>query len=176
MLRVLSIAHRFRYREIVLEVDLGRGDESGAHEDAEDGEADRVVLLPCVRAAGMLGEGGAVVQRDAHEEHGQAPAQAAEHSLVAVSARGERERERDAKRSGRKQDGTFYLSASSPSNVITAESARVMAGAEKNSPTITSSNSRKKVFWMSWTNGLIDCSNNYSRKKKEEKVDLDSYR
>ena len=120
MLRVLSIAHRFRYREIVLEVDLGRGDESGA-----------------------------VVQRDAHEEHGQAPAQAAEHSLVAVSARGERER--DAKRSGRKQDGTFYLSASSPSNVITAESARVMAGAEKNSPTITSSNSRKKVFWMSWT-------------------------
>lgn len=90
--------------------------------------------------------------------------------------RGGRERERDAKRSGRKQDGTFYLSASSPSNVITAESARVMAGAEKNSPTITSSNSRKKVFWMSWTNGLIDCSNNYSRKKKEEKVDLDSYR
>lgn len=43
----------------------------------------------------MLGEGGAVVQRDAHEEHGQAPAQAAEHSLVTVSARGrERERER----------------------------------------------------------------------------------
>lgn len=61
------------------------------------------------------------------------------------------ERERDAKRSGRKQDGTFYLSASSPSNVITAESARVMAGAEKNSPTMTSNSSRKKVFWMSWT-------------------------
>ena len=68
MLRVLSIAHRFRYREIVLEVDLGRGDESGAHEDAEDGEADRVVLLPCVRAAGMLREGGAVVQRERERE------------------------------------------------------------------------------------------------------------
>lgn len=91
----LEIAHRFRYGEVVLEVDLGCGDESGAHEDAEDREADRVVLLPRVWAARMLGEGGAVVQRDAHEEHGQAPAQAAEHSLVTVSARGrERERER----------------------------------------------------------------------------------
>lgn len=43
----------------------------------------------------------------------------------------------------------LYLSASSPSKVMTAESARVIAGAEKNSPTITSSNRRKKVFWIS---------------------------
>lgn len=42
------------------------------------------------------------------------------------------------------------LSASSPSNVITAESARVMAGAAKNSPTITNNNNRKNVFCMSW--------------------------
>lgn len=32
---------------------------------------------------------------------------------------------------------------------MTAESANVIAGAEKNSPTITNSNSKKKVFWMS---------------------------
>lgn len=40
----------------------------------------------------------------------------------------------------------YYLSASSPSKVITAESAKVIAGAEKNSPTTTNSSRRKKVF------------------------------
>lgn len=43
----------------------------------------------------------------------------------------------------------WYLSASSPSSVMTAESARVMAGALKNSPITTSSSSRKNVFWIS---------------------------
>lgn len=36
-----------------------------------------------------------------------------------------------------------------PNNVITAESAKVIAGALKNSPIITSRSSKKNAFWIS---------------------------
>lgn len=64
---------------------LRGSDECCAHEYGEGGEADGIVLLVALRAAaGMRREGGAVVQRDAHEEHSQPPAQRAEHALVTV--------------------------------------------------------------------------------------------
>lgn len=67
------ITHRLRDRKIVLEVDLRGSDQGGAHEDAEGREAHRIVLLPCVWAARMLGERCAMIQSDTDEEHGQAP-------------------------------------------------------------------------------------------------------
>lgn len=67
------ITHRLRDRKIVLEVDLRGSDQGGAHEDAEGREAHRIVLFPCVWAARMLGERGAMIESDTDEEHGQAP-------------------------------------------------------------------------------------------------------
>ena len=71
----------------------------------------------------------------------------------------------------------LYLSASSPSKVMTAESARVIAGAEKNSPTITSSNRRKKVFWISWNSNFslvhnVEFKENHGRRTWCNKVKL----
>lgn len=71
----------------VRRVHLRGGDERAAHEHGEGSEADGVVLLEAQRAAARVrAEGRAVVQRDAHEEHRQPPAQRAEHALVAVPA------------------------------------------------------------------------------------------
>jgi len=53
----------------------------------------------------MVGERGRVVQRYAHEEHGQTPAQRTEHSLVPVFVR-VRAQQRDDRRIGERDGGS----------------------------------------------------------------------
>ena len=61
-----------------------RGHEEGAeHEEGEDGEADVVVALGVAHVALAVKVPG-VVQHDAHEEHGEAPAHGTEDALLAV--------------------------------------------------------------------------------------------
>ena len=88
--RVLNLAHRVVAALLIgvarlLEDELGGGDEGAGHEHREDGEADGVVALDALLvAARVVAEHVRVVERDADEEHGDGPAERAEHALSAV--------------------------------------------------------------------------------------------
>lgn len=70
----------------LFEAKLSGGDEGAAHEHGEDGVAGHVVAVDDVdRAARVIGEDVGVVECDADEEHGDCPAEWAEHSLSTVA-------------------------------------------------------------------------------------------
>ena len=69
----------------LLEDELSRRDEGARHENGEDGETDSVVAFDALLvAARVVAEHVRVVERDADEEHGDGPAERAEHPLAAV--------------------------------------------------------------------------------------------
>lgn len=93
-------------RLVVPKVHLRGSDQSGAHEHGKRGETNGVVLLAVLRpVTRMVRERGRMVQRYAHEEHGQAPAQGTEHSLVTVFV-GVRAQQRDDRGVGQSDGGS----------------------------------------------------------------------
>jgi len=68
------------------EAELGGGEEGAAHENREDGVARHIVAVDDVdRAARVVRKHVGVVESYADEEHGDRPAEGAEHSLAAVA-------------------------------------------------------------------------------------------
>lgn len=79
--------YRFGGWKLVLEIDLRRCYQGSAHQNAEYCETNGVILFPLVGFTRMIWERRAVIKGDSDEEHGQAPSETSEHTLMAVSVK-----------------------------------------------------------------------------------------